>query len=188
MKNQVFRIWKQCLSLCFVHLFILSNKQVQRGGKSNQSLIQSRKREKSSRSKIYLGGRQGGDRATDNLKVRRRWKTQENSIMVTDHRMKGLLPQDIRGKRKLYCEYWENKMAGWSFATHDSSPISGLCEKLQALLLLRYFNTPSSIQDTQSDAALISSAIVCFSLIHLLGFQLLCRKILVQTWKLLNWE
>lgn len=105
MKNQVFRIWKQCLSLCFVHLFILSNKQVQRGGKSNQSLIQSRKREKSSRSKIYLGGRQGGDRATDNLKVRRRWKTQENSIMVTDHRMKGLLPQDIRGKRRLYCEY-----------------------------------------------------------------------------------
>lgn len=61
-------------------------------------------------------------------------------------------------------------MAGWSFATDDSSPISGQCVKLQALLLLQ--QSASSIQDTQSNAALISAAIACSYWIHLQGFSL----------------
>lgn len=40
----------------------------------------------------------------------------------------------------------ENKMAGWSFATADSSPISRLCEKLQAHLPLQH--SSFSIQGT----------------------------------------
>lgn len=68
----------------------------------------------------------------------------------------------MRYKREeeLYCEYWENKMAGWSFATDDSSPISGQSVKLQTLLLLQH--SSFSIQDTQSNTALISAAIVYF--------------------------